>query len=58
MSWREGTRLATLLGLSTVTLADPTSDIPGTLLRVRVNEDARCAAGVGRQAYAFYEYDS
>ncbi|HEX2415453.1 MAG TPA: M14 family zinc carboxypeptidase [Thermoleophilaceae bacterium] len=58
ISWREGTRLATLLGLSTVTLADPTSDIPGTLLRVRVNEDSPLRRGVGRHAYAFYEYDS
>ncbi len=58
VSWREGTRLATLLGLSTVTLADPTSEVPGTLFRVRVNSDSPLRRGVGRQAYAFYEYDS
>jgi Zinc carboxypeptidase len=58
ISWAEGTRLATLLGLSTVTLADPTSDVPGTLFRVRVNEDSSLRRGVGRHAYAFYEYDA
>ena len=58
ISWAEGTRLATLLGLSTVTLADPTSEVPGTLFRVRVNEDSPLRRGVGRHAYAFYEYDS
>ena len=58
VSWAEGTRLGTLLGLSTATLADPTSDVPGTLFRVRVNEDSSLRRGVGRHAYAFYEYDS
>ncbi len=41
-----------------MTLADPTSDVPGTLFRVRVDEDSPLRRGVGRHAYAFYEYDS
>jgi hypothetical protein len=57
VGWREGARLATLLGVSTATLADPTSDVPGTLFRVRVDPNSALRRGVGRQAYAFYEYD-
>jgi hypothetical protein len=57
VSWREGTRLAALLGVSSVQLTEPTSDVPGTLFRVRVDRDSPLRRGVGRQAYAFYEYD-
>jgi zinc carboxypeptidase len=57
VSWREGTRLAALLGVSTVQLAEPTSDVPGSLFRVRVDEDSPLEPGVGSEAYAFYEYD-
>jgi hypothetical protein len=57
VSWREGTRLGALLGVSSVQLAEPTSDVPGTLFRVRVDPDSPLRRGVGRQAYAFYEYD-
>jgi hypothetical protein len=58
IGWRGGTELAAQLGISTATLADPTSDVPGSLLRVRVDEDSPLRRGVGEQAYAFYEYDS
>ena len=44
--------------MSTATLEDPTSDAPGTLFRVRVDRDSPLHAGVGDEAYAFYEYDS
>jgi hypothetical protein len=57
ISWREGTRLAALLGVSTVQLAEPTSDVPGSLFRVRVDDDSPLEEGVGSEAYAFYEYD-
>jgi hypothetical protein len=57
VSWREGTRLAALLGVSTVQLAEPTSDVPGSLFRVRVDDDSPLERGVGSEAYAFYEYD-
>ena len=43
--------------MSTVTLAEPTSDVPGSLFRVRVDEDSPLERGVGPEAYAFYEYD-
>jgi hypothetical protein len=57
VSWREGTRLAALLGVSTVQLAAPTSAVPGSLFRVRVDDDTPLRRGVGREAYAFYEFD-
>jgi hypothetical protein len=40
-----------------VQLADPTSDVPGSLLRVRVDKASPLAAGVGPTAWQFYEYD-
>jgi Zinc carboxypeptidase len=58
IAWRGGTELAAQLGLTTAVLTDPTSDVPGSLLRVRVDEDSSLRPGVGNQAYAFYEYDS
>jgi hypothetical protein len=58
IAWRGGTQLAAELGLTTATLADPTSDVPGSLFRVRVDEDSPLHRGVGDEAYAFYEYDS
>jgi hypothetical protein len=57
IGWREGARFASLAGLSTVTLTEPTSDVPGSLLRVRVDEDTPLRRGVGPFAWAFYEYD-
>jgi hypothetical protein len=57
IGWREGARFAALAGLSTVTLAEPTSDVPGSLLRVRTDADTPLRRGVGPFAWAFYEYD-
>jgi hypothetical protein len=57
VSWREGTRFAALLGVTTVQLAEPTSDVPGSLFRVRVDDDSPLERGVGEEAFAFYEYD-
>jgi len=57
VGWREGARLAALLGVSTATLTEPTSDVPGSLFRVRVDDDSPLEHGVGDEAYAFYEYD-
>ena len=57
VGWRGGARLAASAGLTTATLAAPTSDIPGSLLRVRVAPHSPLAAGVGPFAWAFYEYD-
>jgi hypothetical protein len=57
ISWRGGTELAAQLGISTALLADPTSDVPGSLFRVRMDEDTPLRRGVGEHAWAFYEYD-
>jgi Zinc carboxypeptidase len=57
VGWRGGTRLAAALGITTATLAEPTSDIPGSLLRVRVDQDNPVGKDVGPFAWAFYEYD-
>ncbi|MGH8870112.1 MAG: M14 family zinc carboxypeptidase [Actinomycetes bacterium] len=57
VGFRGGTALASLLGLTTATFADPTSDVPGSLIRVRVDDGSPLAEGVGETAYSFYEYD-
>ncbi|KAB2341767.1 M14 family zinc carboxypeptidase [Actinomadura rudentiformis] len=57
VGWQGGTQLAARLGLTTTTLTDPTSDVPGSLLRVKVNERSPLAKGVGATAWQFYAYD-
>ncbi|TDC44906.1 hypothetical protein E1281_32195 [Actinomadura sp. KC345] len=47
IGWQGGTQLAARLGLTTATLSEPTSDIPGSLFRAKVDEDGPLAAGVG-----------
>jgi hypothetical protein len=50
--------LANQLGLTTAIYAAPTSDIPGALVRVEVDPDSPLADGVGRTAWAMYEYEN
>ncbi|GAA1829587.1 M14 family zinc carboxypeptidase [Actinomadura chokoriensis] len=57
IGWQGGTQLAARLGLTTATLAEPTSDIPGTLFRVKVDGSSPLAAGVGATAWNFTSYD-
>ncbi|HEX7148130.1 MAG TPA: M14 family zinc carboxypeptidase, partial [Actinomycetota bacterium] len=57
VGWRGGTRLAAAIGITTATLAEPTSDIPGSLLRARVDRDSPVGEDVGPFAWPFYEYD-
>ena len=57
VGWGGGTLLAAQSGLSDVELADPTSDIPGSLLRVTLDQSSPLAAGVGPTAWQFYGYD-
>ena len=57
IGWREGARFAALAGLTTATLAEPTSDVPGSLFRVRTDDDTPLRRGVGAYAWAFYEFD-
>ena len=57
VGWQGGTRLAAALGITTATLAEPTSDIPGSLLRVRADRGSPLSKDVGPFAWAFYAYD-
>lgn len=57
VGFRGGTEVGVRLGLSTATLAAPTSDVPGSLFRVLVDEGSPLADGVGGTAYSFYAYD-
>jgi hypothetical protein len=54
---RDSAVLANQLGLTTAVYAAPTSDIPGALVRVEVDPESPLADGVGRTAWAMYEYD-
>ena len=54
---RNSSLLASRLGLTSATAVAPTSDIPGSLLRVEVDRSSPLDRGVGRTAYAMYEYD-
>jgi hypothetical protein len=57
VGFRGGTEIAVRLGLSTATLAAPTSDVPGSLFRVLVDQGSPLGSGVGGTAYSFYAYD-
>jgi hypothetical protein len=54
---RNSSTLAESMGLTTATSAAPTSDIPGSLVRVEVDTGNPLSRDVGRTAYAMYEYD-
>ncbi|WP_067820407.1 M14 family zinc carboxypeptidase [Actinomadura kijaniata] len=57
VGWQGGAVLAARLGLTTSTLAEPTSDVPGTLFRVKVDPRSPLARNVGPTAWSFYAYD-
>ena len=54
---RDSSLLASRLGLTTATAAEPISDVPGSLIRVELDARSPLREGVGRTAYAMYEYD-
>ena len=54
---REASRLASTFGLTSATYEESTSDIPGSLIRIEVDRGNPLSQGVGRTAYAMYEYD-
>lgn len=58
VGWQGGTRLAARLGLTTATLTEPASDIPGTLFRATVDEESPLAKGVGGTVWNFTSYDA
>lgn len=57
VGWQGGAQLAARLGLTTATLSEPTSDIPGTLIRAKVDADSPLAADVGGAVWNFTAYD-
>lgn len=57
VGWRGGVDLAARLGLTTARVAEPHSDIAGTLIRVAVDPASPLAAGVGTFNWVFYDYD-
>ena len=57
VGYRGGAELAARIGLTSAVLSDPGSDVPGSLLRVRVDESSPLSQGVGPFAWNFYEYD-
>ena len=58
IGWAGSTRLAARLGMSTVRMRAPKSDIPGSLLRLRVDPASPLSRGVGRHVWTMYEYDA
>jgi hypothetical protein len=57
VGWRGGVDLAARLGLTTARIAEPHSDIAGTLIRAAVDPASPLAAGVGPFNWVFYDYD-
>ncbi|HEY8480121.1 MAG TPA: M14 family zinc carboxypeptidase [Spirillospora sp.] len=57
VGWQGGAQLAARLGLTTATLSEPTSDIPGTLIRAKVDERSPLAEDVGETVWNFTSYD-
>ena len=57
VGWRGGAELAARLGLTTARIAEPHSDIAGTLIRVAVDPARPLASGVGAFNWVFYDYD-
>lgn len=58
VGWSGGAELAARVGVTTAVLESPTSDVPGSLFRVQVDETAPMAVGVGEYAWQFYAYDN
>jgi hypothetical protein len=58
IAWRQAARLVANLGIGSVTYSRPDCDIPGSLLRLRVDESSPLAAGVGPFVWAMNENDA
>jgi hypothetical protein len=58
IGWAGSTYLAARVGITTVSMRPPKSDIPGSLLRLRVDPSSPLADGVGRDVWNFYDYDA
>lgn len=57
VAWRGGAELAVRYGLTTARLEQPTSDIPGSLLRT-IGRRTPLTEGVAPKLFTFYEYDA
>ena len=57
VGWQGGARLAALLGLTSAVLSEPTSAVPGSLLRTKVAPASPLAEGVGDTVWQFYSFD-
>ncbi|MCP2339594.1 M14 family zinc carboxypeptidase [Actinomadura rupiterrae] len=57
VGWQGGAQIAARAGITTDTFTDPTSDVPGSLFRVKVDGRSPLARGVGATAWQFYSYD-
>jgi len=58
LAWRQAARLVANLGIGSVTFERPDCDLPGSLLRLLVDESSPLAAGVGPFVWAMNENDS
>ncbi|MFC7343558.1 M14 family zinc carboxypeptidase [Saccharopolyspora griseoalba] len=54
---RDSATLAARLGLTSATHAEPTSDVPGALVRTELDPASPLAEGVGPTVWSMYEYD-
>jgi hypothetical protein len=57
VGYRGGAELATRFGISTAQLQQPNSIIPGSLIRVQLDQSSPLAAGVGDFAWVMYDAD-
>ncbi len=59
VAFRNTVQIATdpSVGLSSATVEQPTSDIPGSLLRAEIDPSSPLARGVGETVWTMYEYD-
>lgn len=57
VAWRGGARFATRMALTSARWRAPTSDIPGSLLRVDLDTTSPVTEGLGSDAWMFYAYD-
>ncbi len=57
VGYRGGAELATRYGISTAQLQQPNSPVPGSLIRVQLDQSSPLADGVGEFAWVMYEAD-
>ena len=58
IGFRGGAELEARLGISTAVMKQSHADIPGSLLRVSVNQSSPLAAGIGAFDWVMFDYDN